>query len=42
MTLKLVRSEGDALMLPEEAIVPENERHFVYFVDAKVTRTSAK
>lgn len=32
MTLKLRRLEGDALMLPEQAIVPENERHFVYVV----------
>jgi membrane fusion protein, multidrug efflux system len=38
MTLKLVRAEGDALMLPEEAIVPENERHFVYVVDAGIAR----
>jgi membrane fusion protein (multidrug efflux system) len=33
MTLRLVRSEGLALMLPEQAIVPENDRHFVYVVD---------
>jgi membrane fusion protein (multidrug efflux system) len=32
MTVKLVRAEGDALMLPEEAIVPENERHYVFIV----------
>ena len=32
MTVRLVRSEGDALMLPEEAIVPENERHYVFVV----------
>lgn len=32
MTLKLVRSAGDALMLPEQAIVPENDRHFVFVV----------
>jgi membrane fusion protein (multidrug efflux system) len=30
MTLKLVRSEGDALLLPEQAIVPENDRHYVF------------
>lgn len=34
MTLRLVRSEGQALMLPERAIVPEDDRHFVYVVDA--------
>jgi membrane fusion protein, multidrug efflux system len=33
MTLKLVRAEGDALMLPEEAIVPESDRHYVYVID---------
>ncbi len=33
MTLKLVRAEGEALMLPEEAIVPEGDRHFVFVVD---------
>jgi len=32
MTLTLRRLEGDALMLPEQAIVPENDRHFVYVV----------
>ena len=32
MTVKLVRPEGQALMLPEQAIVPENEQHFVYVV----------
>jgi membrane fusion protein, multidrug efflux system len=32
MTLKLKRSEGNALMLPEQAIVPENDRHFVFVV----------
>lgn len=32
MTVKLVRSEGEALMLPEQAIVPENDRHFVFVV----------
>jgi membrane fusion protein, multidrug efflux system len=32
MTVKLVRPEGQALMLPEQAIVPENEQHFVYVI----------
>lgn len=32
MTLRLVRSEGQALMLPEAAIVPEDSRHFVFVV----------
>lgn len=34
MTLRLVRSEGKALMLPETAIVPEDSRHFVFVVAA--------
>jgi membrane fusion protein, multidrug efflux system len=33
MTVNLVRSEGDALMLPEQAIVPENDSHFVFVID---------
>lgn len=33
MTVKLVRSEGQALMLPEQAIVPENDQHFVYVIE---------
>jgi membrane fusion protein (multidrug efflux system) len=33
MTVKLVRQEGQALMLPEQAIVPENEQQFVYVVE---------
>jgi membrane fusion protein, multidrug efflux system len=33
MTLKLVRSEGEALLLPEQAIVPENDRHYVFVVN---------
>jgi membrane fusion protein (multidrug efflux system) len=33
MTVKLVRPEGQALMLPEQAIVPENQQHFVYVVE---------
>ena len=34
MTLRLVRSEGKALMLPETAIVPEDSKHFVFVVAA--------
>ena len=33
MNVKLVRAERDALMLPERAIVPEDDRHFVYVVE---------
>jgi len=33
MTLRLVRKEGKALMLPESALVPENSSHFVFVVD---------
>jgi membrane fusion protein (multidrug efflux system) len=33
MTLRLTRSEGEALMLAEQAIVPENDSHFVFVVD---------
>jgi membrane fusion protein (multidrug efflux system) len=33
MTVKLVRREGQALMLPEQAIVPENEQQFVYVIE---------
>jgi membrane fusion protein (multidrug efflux system) len=32
MTVKLVRSEGEALLIPEQAIVPENDDHFVFVV----------
>jgi membrane fusion protein (multidrug efflux system) len=32
MTLQLVRSTGEALMLPESAIVPEDTKHFVFVV----------
>jgi membrane fusion protein (multidrug efflux system) len=32
MTARLVRSEAAALMIPEQAIVPEGERKFVYVV----------
>lgn len=33
MTLRLVRSEGQALMLPETALVPENSSHFAFVVE---------
>lgn len=33
MTVNLVRAEREALMLPERAIVPENDRHFVFVVE---------
>jgi membrane fusion protein (multidrug efflux system) len=33
MTVKLVRQEGQALMLPEQAIVPENDQQFVYVIE---------
>lgn len=33
MTLRLMRSEGEALMLPEQAIVPDNDGHFVFVVE---------
>jgi membrane fusion protein (multidrug efflux system) len=43
MTVKLVRSEGLALMLPEQAIVPENDQHFVYVVaDGKAHKRAVK
>jgi membrane fusion protein (multidrug efflux system) len=43
MTVKLVRPEGEALMLPEQAIVPENEQHFVYVVaDGKAQKREIK
>ena len=32
LTLRLVRSAGQALMLPESAIVPEDSKHFVFVV----------
>jgi membrane fusion protein (multidrug efflux system) len=32
MTVTLTRSEGQAMMLPEEAIVPEDNQHFVFLV----------
>ena len=43
MTVKMVRPEGQALMLPEQAIVPENEQHFVYvIVDGKAHKREVK
>jgi membrane fusion protein (multidrug efflux system) len=43
MTVKLVRPEGQALMLPEQAIVPENDQHFVYVVaDGKAHKREVK
>jgi membrane fusion protein, multidrug efflux system len=39
MTVKLIRSDVPALMLPEEALVPEGERKFVFAVrDGKAVR----
>lgn len=38
MTVKLVRAENDALMVSERAIVPENDRHFVFVVDGDRAR----
>jgi membrane fusion protein (multidrug efflux system) len=32
MTVTLTRSEGQALMVPEEAIVPEDDLHFVFLL----------
>ena len=31
--MKLVRPEGQALMLPEQAVVPENDQQFVYVIE---------
>jgi membrane fusion protein (multidrug efflux system) len=43
MTVKLVRPAGQALMLPEQAIVPENDQHFVYVVaDGKAHKREIK
>ncbi|HSN72038.1 MAG TPA: efflux RND transporter periplasmic adaptor subunit [Steroidobacteraceae bacterium] len=40
MTVSLVKSEGRALMLPEQAIVPENDDRYVYrVVDGKAVKT---
>jgi membrane fusion protein, multidrug efflux system len=38
MTLRLVRSQGRALMLPETAIVPEDSRHLVFVVEQDQAR----
>ncbi len=39
MTVRLVRSESDALMLPEQSIVPEGDQHFVYVIaDNRATK----
>jgi membrane fusion protein, multidrug efflux system len=41
MTVHLVRAEGRALVLPEQAIVPEKDRHFVFrVVDGKAVKTA--
>ena len=43
MTLKLVRKEGKALMLPESAVVPENSSHYVFVVaQGKASRREVK
>lgn len=33
LTLTVRQSDGDALMVPEQAIVPENNNHFVFVID---------
>lgn len=38
MTVDLQRDRGDALVAPEESIVPEGERHYVYLVADGVAR----
>lgn len=38
MTVKLVRAEREALMLPERAIVPEQTRHYVFVVEEGLAR----
>lgn len=38
MTVKLVRAERDALLLPERAIVPEDTRHYVFLVEEGIAR----
>jgi membrane fusion protein (multidrug efflux system) len=43
MTVKLVRSATPALLIPEQAVVPEGERKFVYLVrDGKVSRAEVQ
>jgi membrane fusion protein, multidrug efflux system len=43
MTVKLLRSDAPALMLPEEALVPEGNKKFVFAVrDGKAVRTEVQ
>jgi len=43
MTVKLMRSEAPALMIPEQALVPEGDRKFVFAVrDSKAVRMEVK
>lgn len=43
MTVIVTRSEGKALMLPEEAIVPEDTQHFVFVVrDGKAVKQTVE
>lgn len=43
MTVKLMRSEAAALLLPEQALVPEGDRKFVFAVrDDKAVRTEVR
>jgi membrane fusion protein (multidrug efflux system) len=43
MTVKLMRSEAPALMIPEQALVPEGDRKFVFAVrDSKALRMEVK
>lgn len=43
MTVKLTRSESDALMIPEQALIPEGERKFVFAVrDGKAVRSEVR
>ncbi|MCL1126085.1 efflux RND transporter periplasmic adaptor subunit [Shewanella surugensis] len=35
MTVKLIKSSREALILPESAIIPIQERHYVYVVDSE-------
>jgi membrane fusion protein (multidrug efflux system) len=36
MTVHLTKSQGNVLMIPEQAIMPEGERQFVYTVNGDV------
>jgi membrane fusion protein (multidrug efflux system) len=38
MTIKVVRAEREALIVPERAIVPEDTRHYVFVVEEGVAR----